>query len=128
MMVLKRLLLVVCFLFILIAGFIVLRFGSALSQEGNPLPLLTSIYKLEFSGRDYMQFSSLENGKRYVSDNTGASRFDAAKKMMENYGWKFKEQMGSGLIFTKGEQTTVVETRQYSKHYILWDIPEDAGL
>lgn len=43
---------------------------------------------------------------------------------MKERRWNFKEHIGSGLIFD--ERTLVVETRQYFKSYILWDIPEEA--
>lgn len=43
---------------------------------------------------------------------------------MKEKGWDFKEKLGSGLVFEKAEKTFVVETRQYSKHYILWNIPK----
>lgn len=121
----KRFLLIVLLLFVLIAGFIIVRFGSALSQEGNPIPILISIYKLEFSNSGYEQFSETEKRNRYISENTGESRFDVVKEFMKKKGWDFREQMGAGLVFDKSGQTIVVETRQYSKHYILWNIPNE---
>ena len=124
-MALKKLLLIVFPLFILMLGFIVLRFGSALFQEGNPTPILNSILNLELSNSDYEQYSETNKRNRYVSENTGYSRYDVVKGFMKEKGWYFKEQMGSGLIFEKNEKTVVVETKQYSKHYILWDIPAE---
>lgn len=112
-------------LFILIIGLILLRFGSALFQEGNPTPILTSIVNLELEKSDYELFSETNIHNKYVSDNTGIYRYDVIKGFMKEKGWDFKEQMGSGLVFKKDEQTIVVETRQYSKHYILWNIPKE---
>lgn len=37
---LKKILLIALLLFVLMIGFITFRFGSALSQEGNPIPIL----------------------------------------------------------------------------------------
>lgn len=113
-------------LLVLILGFVILRFGSALSQEGNPIPILISIVKLEFSNSDYEQFTTNENSYRYISENTNSySRHNALKKLMSEDGWELKEQFGSGLVFQKDEETTVVETRLYSKYYLIWDVPKE---
>ncbi|WP_127507041.1 hypothetical protein [Paenibacillus humicus] len=121
----KRILLAATMLVVLFAGFLTLRFGSALSQEGNPLPILYSISKLEFSKSSYEPYSKTDKSTRFVSENTGESRYDAVKDIMWKNDWDFKEQLGSGLIFEKNGQTKVVETRQFSKHYILSVIPND---
>ena len=122
---LKKLLLTMLLLLILMTGLITLRFGSALFQEGNPIPILTSIMGLELSNSDYEQFSESNDRNRYVSTNTGDSRYHVIKEFMKEKGWGFKEQMGSGLVFENDEEILVVETKQYSKHYILWNIPSE---
>jgi hypothetical protein len=118
-MILKKFLLIAFLLFVLFAGFLTFRFGSALSQEGNPIPILISISKIELSNSDYEWFSKTDKSNRYISENTGESRFDVIKDIMNKNGWDFKEQMGAGLVFDKGGQNIVVETRQYSRHYLL---------
>jgi hypothetical protein len=120
-MILKKFLLIAFLLFVLFAGFLTFRFGSALSQEGNPIPILISISKIELSNSDYEWFSKTDKSNRYI----GESRFDVIKDIMNKNGWDFKEQMGAGLVFDKGGQNIVVETRQYSRHYLLWNIPNE---
>lgn len=122
----KKILITAIMLLVLFAGFLTVRFGSALSHEGNPLPILSSIAKLEFANSSYEQYSKTEKSTSYVSLNTGESRYDVIKDIMKGNDWDFKEQMGAGLIFEKNGQTKVVETKQYSRHYILFDIPNDA--
>ncbi|EPD53791.1 hypothetical protein HMPREF1210_00614 [Paenisporosarcina sp. HGH0030] len=121
----KKNFLTMLLLLILMTGLITLRFGSALFQEGNPIPILTSIMGLELSNSDYEQFSESKIRNRYVSPNTGNSRYNVIKEFMKEKGWDYKEQMGSGLVFENDEETLVVETKQYSKHYILWNIPSE---
>ncbi|MGM0882950.1 MAG: hypothetical protein ACQEXQ_18180 [Bacillota bacterium] len=121
----KKILMTAILLFVLFTGFLTFRFGSALSQEGNPLPILSSISKLEFANSSYEQYSKTDKSTRFVSKNTGESRYDVVKDIMKKNGWDFKEQMGAGLVFEKNGQTKVVETRQYSRHYILSNIPND---
>ncbi|WP_240903819.1 hypothetical protein [Chengkuizengella sediminis] len=116
----KRFLFVTVGLFILMIGFLGLSFGNALTQEGNPIPILISIAKLETSGHDFEMFSSNDNSYRYVSENKSS---DVVKKFMSEKGWVFKEQMGSGFVFEKDQKVTTVGTRLFSKNYFLWDVP-----
>ncbi|MEK4297472.1 hypothetical protein [Paenibacillus sp. FSL R5-0914] len=119
----KRFLTIVLSVFIIAAGFIIFRFGSALSQEGNPVTILVSISKLEFTNSNFEQFSESDKQLRFVSKNSGEFRYDVVKEFMKEKGWNFKDHMGSGLIFENDKQTIIVETRQFSRHYFLWDIP-----
>jgi hypothetical protein len=109
---------------IIAAGLFAIRFGTALTQEGNPVPILLSISKLEFTNSDYEQFAESDQELRLISENNDEFRYDVIKEFMRMKGWEYKEQMGSGLVFEKDKKTLVVETRQFSKHYILWDVPK----
>lgn len=55
--------------------------------------------------------------KRYVSE-TG-DQYDSVREFMKENGWNYKEQMGSGLVFEKNYEITIIETRQYSKYYYI---------
>jgi hypothetical protein len=121
---LKKLLIISLSVFLFSVAFIVIRFGSALLQEGNPVPILMSISQLEFNNSDYEQFSESDQEIRFVSENSGEYRYDVVKDLMGAKGWNYKEQMGSGLIFEKDDQLLVVESRQFSRHYMIWDVPK----
>ncbi len=121
----RRTLVIVLSVFIIAAGFLAFRFGNALSQEGNPVPILISISKLEFTNSDYEQYSESDKEIRFVSENNGEFRYDVVKELMKKKGWDYKDQMGSGLLFEKDKMTIIVETRLFSRHYILWDIPNN---
>jgi hypothetical protein len=103
---LKKVSIAVLLFILLFLCFIVFRFGSALTQEGNPIPYLVAIL-------------------RYISEFEGKYPLGMAIESMETKGWKFTEQLGSGLIFEKGKKTITIETRQYSEHYFIWDIPKE---
>lgn len=125
MLILKRLLVLVCILIAALIGFLVLRFGSALSQEGNPAPILSSIAELEYRGEDYVQFDTTDRGNKYVSANAGQDRYAPVKAFMKQHGWDYKEQLGAGLVFERNGQSAVIETRLFSEHYYLWHIPNE---
>lgn len=120
----RRILITMGILFILLTALLTLRFGSALYQEGNPLPVLYAITHLELADSAYEKFAEEDFSKRYVSADTGEGRYDVIKKFMDEQGWVFEEQAGSGLIFEKDGIFLAVETRQYSERYVLWDVPK----
>lgn len=119
----RRILITLVVFFILLAAMLTLRFGSALYQEGNPLPVLYAIMDLEISDSAYEMVSESESQNRFVSANSGADLYDVIMDFMANQGWDFHEQLGSGFVFENADETLVIETRQYSEHYILWDVP-----
>jgi hypothetical protein len=96
--------------------------GSAILQEENPIRLIISAMELKLSDTEYVQFAKTEKRSRYLSINTEHSRDEVVKEYMISKGWMYQEQMGSGLIFTKNGEDAVVEIRQYSKHYFIWEI------
>ncbi|MRG86071.1 hypothetical protein GH754_06990 [Salinibacillus xinjiangensis] len=119
----KKLFKILMIVLVLSIGFLIIRFGSALTQEGNPIPILTSIAKLELSNRDYQLVTETSNESTYISQNVADSDYLVIKQFMEDHGWGFKEQLGSGLVFVKDNETRLIETRLYSKHYFLWSVP-----
>ena len=119
----KRILVSLLAVFILLIGLLGIRFGSALSQEGNPLPILSSILDLELSDSEYEQFAESETQNRYVSANSGENRYQVITEFLNDKGWDFDEQLGSGFVFKKGDESLVIESKLYSKHYFLWDVP-----
>ncbi|HZH61140.1 MAG TPA: hypothetical protein VEY70_16570 [Metabacillus sp.] len=121
----KKVLIVVLLFFLLFFDFIGLRFGSALTQEGNPIPYLIAIGKYELSNSGYEEVLETSNEIRYVSEYEKKYPLGMAMEFMKMEGWKFKEQMGSGLVFEKNKEAITIETRQYSKHYFKWDVPKE---
>lgn len=116
---------VLLLLFVLFFGFIAVRFGSALTQEGNPIPYLISIIKLELSNNGYEKVLETEYGNRFVSEFNKDYPLGMAIEFMKGYGWNFKEQIGSGLVFEKEHEVITISTRQYSRYYYIWDVPKE---
>lgn len=105
-------------------GLVVTSFGSALFQEGNPIPLIFSAVKLHFSDSEYELFSKTEKRSRYLSESSGKSSYNVVKNYMKSKGWKFQEQMGSGFIFTKNGEDAIVVVKQYSRNYFIWEVQQ----
>lgn len=119
---LKTLIISLLIVFVIGSGFVMSTIGSAIFQEGNPLPILVSAIKLKFSETDYVQFSKTEKRSKYLSESKSVDHYLIVEEFMKSKGWSFQEQMGSGLIFTKNDEDAVVEVRQYSRHYFIWEI------
>ncbi|WP_160722882.1 hypothetical protein [Bacillus sp. USDA818B3_A] len=119
---LKKMLITVVFVLSLVSCMTFGILGSALFQEGNPIPLLVSIVKLKLTDTDYVQFLNTEKQSRYLSSDTSHPPYKQVKEFMKSKGWDFEEQMGSGLIFLKDEKEALVMTRQYSKYFVIWDV------
>jgi hypothetical protein len=122
---LKKILISLIIVVLLPIGYIYLRFGSALTQEGNPIPYLSSIIKLELSNNGKEKVVDGQHEERYISEFKVKYPYGIAIESLKSLGWEFKEQMGSGFIFEKNGQKAVVETRQYSKQYYIWDVPKE---
>lgn len=74
-----------------ILGFIIGAYGSVIFQEGNPVPLISSIIQLEFTDAAYVQYSSSPD--QYISEfEPGSDRYKIVIGFMEEKGWAFKEQ------------------------------------
>lgn len=44
-------------------------------------------------------------------------------KLMDKKGWKFDDQAGSGYIFSKDDNILIVSRVQYTRQYIIWEVP-----
>ncbi|MED3623573.1 hypothetical protein G4Z05_13185 [Bacillus thermocopriae] len=96
--------------------------GPVLHQEGNPIAFLVSTLKLKLSSSEYVLLAKTEKRRRYLSQIKGNREYEVVKDFMISKGWEYKEQMGSGLIFSKNGEDAVVEVRQYSNDYFIWEI------
>lgn len=121
----KKIILLVMITLLIAFGLITLRFGSALTQEGNPTPYLISITKHELTNNGYEEVLETTDVIRYISKYDKEYPLGMAIEFMQRRGWVFNEQMGSVLIFEKDKELINISTRQYSKHYFIWDVPRE---
>lgn len=90
-------------------------------QEGNPCPLISSIWQLNFSQKDIVKLKI--DGDRYMTKSWNGQ--ERIIEVMKNQGYEFIEQMGSGYFFkSKSGESIVVVHRHYSRYYSLWSFPD----
>lgn len=112
----KKIILIVL-LVIVVFGFI--RIYPILLQEGNPLPILKGIIELNFSSSDMVKIS--DEPQRYITKTDKGN--SPTIELMEKKGWKFDDQAGSGYIFSKDDNRKTISSGQYTRKYIIWEIP-----
>ncbi|MDQ0257721.1 cytochrome c-type biogenesis protein CcmE [Evansella vedderi] len=94
-------------------------YGKVWFQEGNPIPLLTSIVKLEFSNDNFVQYSTTPEA--YISKSKG-NRQELIEGKMGEKDWILIDQMGNAYFFEKKDERKVVTTRQYTRRYFVWEV------
>ena len=112
------------FLGVLIAIFIlvVLFYSPIIFQEGNPTPLAKGIIRLNFTQDKIIKLDM--NGGRYLTKSNNGQ--EVIKLYMNDNGYNFIEQMGSGYFFQSITGESAVATRKhYSRFYSLWNIIEN---
>ncbi len=82
---------------------------NVIFQEGNPIPVVIGILKLELTSNDLVEIS--EN--KYIVKNDLKEYI----KLKENQGYEYVEQLGSGYVFVKEEKSYISQTKQYTRRY-----------
>jgi len=109
--------------FVLIA----FRYGYLLTKDEGTIRLVAAISILDSTPRDYVKFDETIFVTRYVSENSGDSRYEIIKKVLSDLGWSYKTQEGAALFFQKDKDILVVETKLFTGNYYLWDVPIEAS-
>jgi len=70
-------------------------------------------------------FLTTENGKEWfiIDERNQVNRAEIMTDMLQNYGWAYIEQMGSGFFFEKQNEILIVTTQKWTGNYSLVDIP-----
>lgn len=108
---LKYSLLLLIFILILSS---MLFYKNIIFQEGNPLPIINGIFKLN-DNNTYVLIS--ENPTIYLTKTN--IKDDLFEYIKEEYDVKFKEQLGSGYVF-EGDIGLLLTSRQYTRFYQVW--------
>ncbi len=74
-------------------------------------------------GLAYAPVEQTHDTIRHVSVVASDNRYQVILDYMRDKGWHLRDQLGSVLIFEKEDKRIGVSTRQFSKHYLLWDLP-----
>jgi hypothetical protein len=95
-----------------------------LTQEENTLLILSGIVQLNLNDVDIYEYDSDSATKYYIAKSKDGH--DPIFKVLEDDGWTYREQFGSGFLFKKSSNETeqvTVGSIQFSRYFTLWKVP-----
>lgn len=93
-------------------------YGPVIFQRGNPMPYLLAAARL---GED-QPFREVTEGVFITRRGDGEALF---RYVEETEGVAFREQMGSGYLFSDGERTVCVTSQIYWSRFTVWTVWEN---
>lgn len=90
-------------------------------KEDKPFTTLTSIVQLNM-GKSSVKTNETGSYVTFIAKTNNRDHF------FETHfsEWNFKEQIGSGYVFEKSGAEVTIQSRQISKNYTEWSVPEEA--
>jgi hypothetical protein len=59
----------------------------------------------------------------FVTDDSHKEALVSLKHRMTQNGWEFVDQHGSGYFFKKGNEKVLIESQQWTRNYLLFQLP-----
>ncbi len=103
----------VLLLFLIINMFL---YKQVLLKEDNPIQLICSIYRLNFTSSDMIKVTEKPIAKYLIKDKGTVSPFI---KKMSQIGWKYKENVGAGIVFEKNGELITISTKKITSRFTL---------
>ena len=91
-------------------------------QRGNPIPYLSAAIKLT----DDKTFAAVGNTNDIYITKRGNNR-DLFQMIQETHHVEFKDQLGSGYLFSDGENHYIVGSEIYWGNFTVWTLDFDDG-
>jgi hypothetical protein len=92
-----------------------------LDQEDEAWLLIQGIFNLTINSESYAYLDD-ESNRILTAKYKNEKPLEA---YMSKLGWEFREQMGSGYVFSRAGLDVVVESSSYVKGFIIWQLPEE---
>ena len=106
---------------ILLSSFVALKW-DAIFQRGDPIPYLVAAAKLS-DDNTFAAVGSMEN--IYITKR--GEKLDLFQMIEDAYAVEYKDQIGSGYLFSDGEKNYVVGSEIYWGRFTVWTLSFDDG-
>lgn len=107
--------------FVLLVSFVVSKRDS-IFQRGNPMPYLAAAVRLS----DENTFETVEHiDGTYITKR--GEKEDLFKMVQDTYDVEYKDQLGSGYLFSDGEKNYIVSSEIYWGKFTVWTLSFDGG-
>lgn len=105
---------------IVLVVFVVMSlWGDVLFQEGNPLPVIGAIIRLEFSTWPIVPVGGTE--ARFIRFS-GADENAVSWNLVAD-GWTFREQLGNTMFYDKDGTELMVTIRMFTRRHQILEMP-----
>ncbi len=89
-----------------------IAYGPIIFQEGNPLPVISGIIKLQLTSKDIVEIS-----EKKLIQKTGDDWL--LNSYLEDKGWNYRERLGAGIFYERNGEDLFFTTRMYTRYYIV---------
>lgn len=94
-------------------------YSPIIFQEGNPVPLFKAVIELNIGSQDIIKLDLGE--EKYLTKNKNGQ--EVLTDLLNNQGYEFISQMGSGYFFKdKNDNALLATHRYYSRFYSIWSL------
>jgi len=127
---LKRSITVILLIFVLfLTSIVAIWVRPILRQEENSVQVLKGIVQLNLKDLDFYEYDSnpIYMYTQYITKSKNG--FEVIRESLEDEGWIFKEQFGSGYLFkysTNEKEDISISSVQFTRFFKLWNIPMNA--
>ncbi|AZT91570.1 hypothetical protein ELD05_13785 [Caldicellulosiruptor changbaiensis] len=87
-------------------------------QEGNPISLLKGIYKLEHYKLEIVPVAK----NKLIQKVQAPEGLTPLNDYLKKYNWKFADQLGSVIIYKRGNQQLVIKMRMFTQKYVVYEL------
>ena len=119
----KRMIGILCAaaVFILIASILMSKW-NVIFQRGNPIPYLAAAVKLSHDNT----FEAVENMEGIYITKRGEKQ-ELFRMIQDTYHVEYKDQLGSGYLFSDGELNYIVGSEIFWGRFTVWTLSFDDG-
>lgn len=114
----KKKVVVLCAVILAILSTVVFFKKDAIFQRGNPIPYLTAAVRLSETN-SYVVVD--EENRIYISKR--GDKEALFQMIQDTYGAEYKDQLGSGYLFSDGEKSYLVSSEIYWGRFTVWTLP-----
>ncbi len=114
----KRTQVLIGFALVVLVFAVAILFGAIFFQEGNPVPVVQALSRLEFSDESV----TLIPGEPVKFVAQAGSTHEPLTDYLSEHGWHFQDRLGAAILYGQGQEVLYVETRMLTRRYVVYEL------
>ncbi|WP_284035708.1 hypothetical protein [Neobacillus sp. 114] len=82
------------------------------------------INKVHKSDGNIVKIAEEDSYQWYISEMKQGKAYENLKSFMEEKGWFFKEQLGSGFVFQNEQGEIIVSSEMWTRKFVIFHFPK----